>query len=172
MQSKIQKISTNLWFDTQAEEAVNYYTSIFKNSKIERITRYGKERHDPNSMEEGAIMTIQFSLEGLDFVALNGGPHFKFTEAVSFIVHCDSQDEINYYWEKLSKDGDKNAQACGWLKDQFGISWQIVPTILPELLNDSNLEKSERVMKAVLQTKNKININNLIEAYEGNPSSN
>jgi len=112
-------------------------------------------------------MTIQFSLEGQDFVALNGGPYFKFTEAISFIVHCDSQEELDYYWEKLSKDGDENAQACGWLKDQFGVSWQIVPTILPELLNDSNPEKSERVMKAVLQTKNKININNLIEAYEG-----
>ncbi|PEJ52122.1 hypothetical protein CN692_22315 [Bacillus sp. AFS002410] len=172
MQSKIQKISTNLWFDTQAEAAVNYYTSIFKNSKTGRITRYGKERHDPSEMEQGAVMTIQFSLEGLDFVALNGGPHFKFTEAISFIVHCDSQEEIDYYWDKLSKDGDKNAQVCGWLKDQFGVSWQIVPSILPQLLNDPNPEKSERVMKAVLQTKTKINLNELINAYESDsPSS-
>ncbi|QKE71616.1 VOC family protein [Arthrobacter citreus] len=173
MQSKIQKISTNLWFDTQAEAAVNYYTSIFKNSKIGRITRYGKERHDPSEMEQGSVMTIQFSLEGLDFVALNGGPHFKFTEAISFIVHCDSQEEIDYYWDKLSKDGDKSSQVCGWLKDQFGVSWQIVPSILPQLLNDPNLEKSERVMKAVLQTKTKINLNELIKAYESDsPSSN
>ncbi|WP_088010874.1 VOC family protein [Gottfriedia acidiceleris] len=160
MQNKIQKISTNLWFYTQAKEAVNYYTSIFKNSKIERRAMEKKEMTQ-TVWKKALLWTIQFSLEGLDFVALNGGPHFKFTEAISFIIHCDSQEELDYYWEKLSKDGDKNAQACGWLKDQIGVSWQIVPTILPELLNDSNPEKSERVMKAILQTKNSVNYINV-----------
>lgn len=167
LKNKIQKISTNLWFDTQAEEAANFYTSIFKNSSIGRVTYYGKERHEINGISEGTAMTVEFELEGQTFVALNGGPTFKFNEAISFIVYCDSQDEIDYYWEKLSEGGDERAQVCGWLKDQYGVSWQIVPTVLTELISDPNPEKSERVMKALLQTKNKIDIHTLMKAYEG-----
>jgi predicted 3-demethylubiquinone-9 3-methyltransferase (glyoxalase superfamily) len=167
MKNKIQKISTNLWFDNQAEEAANFYTSIFKNSSIGRITRYGKERHDSLGIPEGKVMTVQFNLEGQDFIALNGGPHYKFTEAISFVVNCESQEEIDYYWENLSKGGDEKAQVCGWLKDQFGVSWQIVPTVLSELINDPDIEKSERVMKTLLQTKNKISIDSLMKAFEG-----
>ena len=116
MKDKIQKISPNLWFDKNAEEAAEYYVSIFKYSKIERITRYGKVKHDIEGLIEGNVMTVEFQLEGQKFVALNGGPYFKFTEAISFIVHCDSQQELDYYWEKLSLGGDEKAQVCGWLK--------------------------------------------------------
>lgn len=167
MKNKIQKISTNLWFDNQAEEAARFYTSIFKNSNIGRITRYGKERHESLGISEGTVMTVQFNLEGQEFIALNGGPHFKFSEAISFVVNCESQEEIDHYWNNLSKGGDAKAQVCGWLKDQFGVSWQIVPTVLSELINDPDSEKSERVMKALLQTKNKINIEILMKAFEG-----
>ena len=117
----MQKITSNLWFNNQAEEAVNYYTAIFKNSKIDRITRYSKAGQEVHGMAAGSIMTISFSLEGQSFVALNGGPHFKFTEAVSFIVNCENQEEIDYYWNKLSAGGDEQAQQCGWLKDKFGL---------------------------------------------------
>jgi predicted 3-demethylubiquinone-9 3-methyltransferase (glyoxalase superfamily) len=167
LNNKIHKISTNLWFDTQAKEAAKFYTSIFKKSKIKRTTYYGKERHEINGITEGTVMTVEFELEGQNFVALNGGPYFKFTEAISFIVHCESQEEIDYYWDKLSEGGDDKAQVCGWLKDQYGVSWQIVPSNLTDMINDSDAEKSERVMKALLQTKNKINIQTLIQAYEG-----
>lgn len=167
MKHKIQKITANLWFDTQAEEAAKYYVSIFENSTIGRITRYGKERHEVNGIPEGKVMTIEFELDGQTFVALNGGPQFKFTEAISFIVNCETQDELDYYWEKLSEDGDKKAQVCGWLKDKFGVSWQIVPYDLSEMISDPDPEKTERVMKALLQTKNKINIKTLKQAYEG-----
>lgn len=163
MRNKINRISTNLWFDTQAEEAANYYTSIFKNSKIDKITRYGKERYEKLELSEGTVMTVQFSLDGQNFVALNAGPIFKFNEAISFIVNCDSQEEVNYFWERLSKGGDEKAQSCGWLKDKFGVSWQIVPIVLSELLNDRDTEKSERVMKALLKMK-KIDIDTLIQA--------
>ncbi|HLG38801.1 MAG TPA: VOC family protein, partial [Chitinophagaceae bacterium] len=129
----MQKITANLWFDRNAEEATKLYTSIFKNSKIGRISKYGKEGYEVHGMPEGTVMTIQFWLEGQEFIALNGGPQFKFNEAVSFIVNCDSQDEIDHYWEKLSAGGDKSAQVCGWLKDKFGLSWQIVPKVLPEM---------------------------------------
>lgn len=167
MRDKIQKITPNLWFDTQAEEAAKLYTSIFPNSKIGRMTRYGKERHETDGISEGTVMTVEFQLEGLDFVALNGGPHFKFTEAISFIVHCKDQGELDYYWEKLSEGGDEKAQVCGWLKDKFGVSWQIVPDNLTEMVTDPDPEKSERVMKAILQTKAKIDIKTLRQAYEG-----
>lgn len=150
MKNKISKIQTNLWFDTEAEEAAKFYTSIFKNAKINKIIRNGNT--------EGKVMTVQFELEGQEFVALNGGPQFKFTEAISFIVNCKTQEEIDYYWEKLSENGDKKAQVCGWLKDKFGVSWQIVPDNLADMLNDPNREKSERVMKAMLQMK-KIDLN-------------
>ena len=143
----IQKITPFLWFDHQAEEAANFYTSIFPNSKIVKVIRYGKNGPGP----AGSAMTVEFQLEGQTFVALNGGPHFKFTEAVSFVVNCQSQDEVDRYWEKLSAGGAEIQ--CGWLKDKFGLSWQIVPTALPELLNDPDPKKSERVMKVMLTMK-------------------
>ncbi|MFD6439610.1 VOC family protein [Peribacillus sp. NPDC060186] len=166
MKSKIQKITTNLWFDTQAEEAAKFYASIFENSKIGRITHYGKEGHEIHGISEGTVMTVEFQLVGQDFVALNGGPQFKFTEAISFIVNCESQGELDYYWEKLSEGGDEKAQVCGWLKDKYGVSWQIIPTALTEMLSDPDPEKSARVMNAILQMK-KIDIKTLKQAYEG-----
>ncbi|MDM5294770.1 VOC family protein [Peribacillus simplex] len=166
MKNKIQKITTNLWFDSQAEEAAKFYTSIFENSRIRRITSYGNEGNQIHGKPEGSVMTVEFDLEGQAFVALNGGPQFKFTEAISFIIHCEDQKELDYYWRKLSEAGDEKAQVCGWLKDQFGISWQIIPEILTEMVNDSNPEKSERMMKALLQMK-KIDIKTLKQAYHG-----
>ncbi|MBV7506387.1 VOC family protein [Bacillus sp. sid0103] len=166
MDNKLQKITTNLWFDTQAEEAAKFYTSIFKNSKIGRITRYGKERHVIEGISEGTVMTVEFQLEGQKFVALNGGPQFKFTEAISFIVNCESQEELDYFWEKLSEGGDEKAQVCGWMKDRFGVSWQVIPAELTEMINSPDAEKSNRVMKAILQMK-KIDIQTLKQAYEG-----
>jgi len=166
MQDTIQKITPFLWFDNQAEEAVGFYTSIFRNSKIVSIARYGEEAAEVSGRPKGSAMTVAFELEGQEFVALNGGPHFKFTEAISFVVNCRSQEEVDYYWEKLSIGGDEKAQQCGWLKDKYGISWQIVPTVLVELLNDPDAEKSRSVMKALLQMK-KIDIKALKRAYDG-----
>jgi predicted 3-demethylubiquinone-9 3-methyltransferase (glyoxalase superfamily) len=162
----MQKISPCLWFDNQAEEAANFYVSIFKNSKIGNITRYGEEGHEVHKMPAGTVMTVAFQLEGQDFVALNGGPVFKFNEAISFQVHCKTQEEVDDYWEKLSQGGDKNAQQCGWLKDQYGVSWQIVPTVLPKMLQDKDSKKSQRVMRVLLQMK-KLDIKRLKQAYEG-----
>lgn len=159
----MQKITTNLWFDKQAEDAVEFYTSIFKNCKIGRISRYGKEGHEVHGMPPGTVMAIEFWLEGQVFVALNGGPHFRFTEAISLIVNCEDQEEVDYYWDKLSEGGDEKAQMCGWLKDKFGLSWQIVPTILPDLLTSTDANMSQSVMKAMLQMK-KIEIDALINA--------
>jgi len=161
-----QKITSNLWFDRQAEEAARFYTGIFKNSKILNITRYGKEGFDIHKMPEGTVMTVEFTIEGQEFVALNGRPVFQFNEAVSFIINCTDQQEVDYYWQKLSDGGDPRSQQCGWLKDKFGLSWQVVPVRLPELLKDKDREKSGRVMKALLQMK-KIDIHVLEEAYEG-----
>lgn len=149
----MQKITANLWFDRQAEEAAQYYTSIFRNASVGRISHYGKEGYEIHGMPEGTVMVVEFSLEGQQFVALNGGPHFTFNEAVSLIVNCDTQEEVNYYWEKLSEGGDQKAQMCGWLKDKFGLSWQVVPVILSELLTVPDTEKSGKVMKAMLQMK-------------------
>lgn len=162
----MEKISTFLWFDGQAEEAAKFYTSVFKNSRLGNSTRYSKEGAQASGQPEGSVMTIPFEIEGREFVALNGGPHFKFSEAVSFVVNCKSQDEVDYYWDKLSEEGDKNAQQCGWLKDKYGLSWQIVPTALSEMLNDKDAEKSRRVMTAMLQMK-KIDLNELKKAYKG-----
>ncbi|MHB8772762.1 MAG: VOC family protein [Syntrophales bacterium] len=153
MEAKAQKITPFLWFDTQAEEAVNFYTSIFKNSRIETVTRYGPEGAAAAGRPEGSVMTMAFTIEGQQFVALNGGPHFKFTEAVSFVVNCGSQEEVDYYWEKLGAGGDEKAQQCGWLKDRYGVSWQVVPTALFELLSDPDQEKARRVMAAMLKMK-------------------
>ena len=161
----MQKITPFLWFDNQAEEAVNFYTSIFKNSKISSITRYDEEGAKASGRAKGTVMTASFQIEGQEFTALNGGPHFKFTEAISFVVNCESQEEVDYYWDKLSAGGDEQAQQCGWLKDKYGVSWQIVPTALGELLNGPDPAKSQRAMAAMLKMK-KIDIKELRQAYE------
>ena len=153
-----QKITPFLWFDGKAEEAMNFYTSIFKNSKIGSVTRYGEAGPGP----KGSVMSATFELEGLEFIALNGGPMFTFTPAVSFFVHCETQDEVDELWEKLSAGGEK--QRCGWLKDKFGLSWQIVPSVLGKLLHDKDAEKSKRVMQAMMQM-DKIDIGGLKRAY-------
>ena len=154
-----------MWFDDKAEEAAKFYTSIFKNSKIGGVTRYGKEGYEIHGMEEGTVMTVDFVIEGQKFLALNDGPLFKFNEAISFQVYCKTQKEVDHYWEKLSEGGDEKAQQCGWLKDGFGVSWQIVPTVLVMKLQDKDTKKSDRVMKALLQMK-KIDIQTLMKAYQ------
>ena len=161
----MQKISPCLWFDVKAEEAAKFYTSIFKDSKIGDVTRYGKEGYEIHGREEGTVMTVEFEIEGQKFLALNGGPIFKFNEAISFQVYCETQEEVDYYWEKLSEGGDEKAQVCGWLKDKYGVSWQIVPIILIKMLKDKDSEKSQRVMKAMLQM-HKLDISTLKKAYE------
>lgn len=160
-----QKIVPFLWFDSQAEDAARFYVSIFKNSSIDGVVRYGKEGFEIHHMKEGTVMTIDFNIEGQKFIALNGGPVFKFNEAISFQVYCETQEEVNYYWDKLSEGGDPNAQKCGWLKDKYGVSWQVIPTILIKLLKDQNNNKSQQVMKAMFQMK-KIDIQALSRAYE------
>lgn len=152
------RITPFLWFDTQAEEAANFYVSIFKNSKLGKITRYGKNA----SLPEGTVMTIEFELDGQPFAALNGGPHFKFTEAVSFSIRCDSQEDVDHYWSKLCQGGEESM--CGWLKDKFGLSWQVVPTALIDMLGDSDPAKAQRVTEAMLKMK-KIDISTLKRAY-------
>jgi predicted 3-demethylubiquinone-9 3-methyltransferase (glyoxalase superfamily) len=161
----MQKITPCLWFDDRAEEAAKFYTSIFKNSKIGDVTRYGKEGYEIHGREAGTVMTIDFEIEGQKFVGLNGGPIFKFNEAISFQVHCETQKEVDYYWEKLSEGGDEKAQQCGWLKDKYGVSWQIVPAVLGRMLQDKDAKKSQRVMKALLQM-HKLDIKILKQAYE------
>ena len=161
----MQKISPCLWFDEQGEEAAKFYTSIFKDSKIGDVTRYGKEGYEIHGRKEGTVMTVEFDIEGQKFLALNGGPTFKFNEAISFQVYCETQEEVDYYWEKLSEGGDEKAQQCGWLKDKYGVSWQIVPTILIKMLKDKDSEKSQRVMKVMLQM-HKLDISTLKKAYD------
>ena len=161
----MQKISPCLWFDDKGEEAAKFYTSIFKDSKIGDVTRYGKEGYEIHGKEEGTVMTVEFEIEGQKFLGLNGGPIFKFNEAISFQVYCETQEEVDYYWEKLSEGGDEKAQICGWLKDKYGVSWQIVPIILIEMLKDKDSEKSQKVMKAMLQM-HKLDISTLKKAYE------
>lgn len=155
----MQKINPFLWFDNRAEEAATFYTSIFKNSKIRSMARYPEGSPGP----AGTVMTVTFELDGQTFIALNGGPQFKFTEAISFFVNCETQEEVDSLWEKLSEGGDEGP--CGWLKDKFGVSWQIVPTVLGELLQDVDAGKSRRVVQAMLQMK-KIDIQGLRQAYE------
>jgi predicted 3-demethylubiquinone-9 3-methyltransferase (glyoxalase superfamily) len=157
--SIMQKIIPSLWFDKQAEEAVNYYISIFKNSKITNITRYNEAGPGPKD----SVMTVTFELEGQSFMAINGGPYYTFNPAISFLVNCKTQEEVDELWNKISQGGEEIQ--CGWLKDKYGISWQIVPTILGGLLNDPDPIKSQKVMKAMLQMK-KINIEDLQKAYE------
>ena len=157
----MQKIVPNLWFDTEAEEAANFYTSIFKDSEIVSVSHYGEGAPRP----AGMVLTVDFRLFGQSFTALNGGPDFKFNEAISFLVNCESQDEVDDLWERLSADGGEEGP-CGWLKDKFGVSWQIIPTALPELLQDEDADKANRVMNAMLQMK-KIDIAGLRAAYDG-----
>jgi predicted 3-demethylubiquinone-9 3-methyltransferase (glyoxalase superfamily) len=165
MATKItQKITPFLWFDNKAEEAVEFYTSIFKNSKIEKITRYDEEAAEPTGRPAGSVMTVEFELEGQEFVALNGGPMFKFSEAISFVVNCETQEEVDYFWSKLSAGGEESR--CGWLKDKFGLSWQVVPVVLIEMLADKDKAKAKRVMHAMLQM-DKIDIPTLKKAYDG-----
>ena len=149
MELKAKKITPCLWFDTQAEEAAKFYASVFKNSKIGKISRYGKEGFEVHGKKAGTVMTVEFEIEGQKFLALNGGPHFKFNEAVSFQVPCETQEEIDYFWSTLAKDGEEGH--CGWLKDKFGLSWQVFPRALPEMLMDGNSETAQRVMRSMLQ---------------------
>jgi predicted 3-demethylubiquinone-9 3-methyltransferase (glyoxalase superfamily) len=162
----MQKITPCLWFDDQAEEAVEFYTAIFRNSKIVKVARYGEAGREVHGKPAGTVMVVAFELDGQAFTALNGGPMFKFNEAISFQVNCETQEEVDYYWEKLSEGGDETAQQCGWLKDKYGASWQVIPTVLPEMINDPDSENSQRAMTAMLQMK-KIDINELKRAYEG-----
>jgi predicted 3-demethylubiquinone-9 3-methyltransferase (glyoxalase superfamily) len=164
MTTKItQKITPFLWFEDKAEEAAKFYTSIFKNSKIGKITRYDEEAVGPTGRPAGSVMTVDFELEEQEFVALNGGPMFQFTEAISFVVNCESQEEVDYFWKKLSGGGEESR--CGWLKDKFGLSWQVVPSVLIEMLADKDTAKAKRVMHAMLQM-SKIDIPTLKKAYD------
>jgi predicted 3-demethylubiquinone-9 3-methyltransferase (glyoxalase superfamily) len=149
MELTAKKITPCLWFDTQAEEAAKFYASVFKNSKIGKISRYGQEGFEVHGKKAGTVMTVEFEIEGQKFLALNGGPHFKFNEAVSFQVPCETQQEIDYFWSELAKDGEEGR--CGWLKDKFGLSWQVFPRALPEMLMDGNSETAQRVMRSMLQ---------------------
>ena len=161
----MQKITPFLWFDDQAEEAAKFYTSLFKNSKIGRIFRNPEAAAEKTGRPVGSVLTIEFEIEGQKFVALNGGPLFKFNESVSFVINCETQEEVDYFWEKLTADGGEES-ACGWLRDKFGLSWQVTPTVLIDMLNDSDQEKSGRVMQAMLQMQ-KIEIPKLKAAYGG-----
>jgi predicted 3-demethylubiquinone-9 3-methyltransferase (glyoxalase superfamily) len=163
-QTDIQKITPHLWFEDNAEEAAKFYTSIFKNSRVIGITHYGESAAEVSGRPKGTVMTVTFELEGQQFIALNGGPIFKFSPAISFLVSCETQQEVDSLWEKLSEGGQE--EQCGWLKDKFGVSWQIVPTILGEMIHDKDANKSERVIKAFLQMK-KIDIQSLQKAYAG-----
>ena len=160
------RITPCLWFDNQAEEAARFYTTIFKNSKIGMISRYTEAGREVHGRPAGSVMTVEFELDGHTFTALNGGPHFKFNEAVSLQVNCETQEEVDYYWEKLSESGDPNAQQCGWLKDKFGLSWQVVPRALIEAISDPDPVKAGRVMDAMLPMK-KIEIAEVKRAYAG-----
>ena len=158
----MKKINPVLWFDSEAEQAARFYVGIFKNSKIERITHYGENGPRPN----GSVMTVEFTLDRVEFVALNGGPQFKFTEAISLSVNCETQDEIDYFWEKLSADGGSTGR-CSWVKDKFGLSWQVNPVFLRDMLGDRDADKAQRVMEAMLQME-KLDIAALNRAYHGN----
>jgi predicted 3-demethylubiquinone-9 3-methyltransferase (glyoxalase superfamily) len=161
-----QKITPCLWFDDQAESAVAFYTGIFKNSKVTKISRYGKAGQEIHQKPPGSVMIIAFELDGSPFTALNGGPQFKFNEAVSLQVMCKTQEEIDHFWNALSAGGDDNARQCGWLKDKYGVSWQVVPIELPDLLSDPDSERSQRAMNAMMKMK-KLDIAGLKRAFEG-----
>jgi predicted 3-demethylubiquinone-9 3-methyltransferase (glyoxalase superfamily) len=161
-----QRITPCLWFDGQAEEAAKFYTSIFKNSKITDVSRYSDAGREVHGQPAGKVMVAAFELDGQGFIGLNGGPQFKFNEAVSFQIRCENQEEVDYYWEQLSAGGDPKAQQCGWLKDKFGVSWQVVPTVLIEMLGDRDAAKAKRAMEAMLQMK-KFDIAKLRRAHAG-----
>jgi len=161
------KIRPNLWFDTQAEDAARFYTDIFKDSKLGAVARYPEAGQEIHGKPPGSVMTVEFELNGQSFIALNGGPNFTFTEAISLEIDCADQAEMDYYWEKLSEGGDPAAQQCGWLKDKFGLSWQVVPrALMEEMLNDPDKAKSERAFQAMLQMK-KLDIAALKRAFDG-----
>ncbi|HUD96459.1 MAG TPA: VOC family protein [Woeseiaceae bacterium] len=162
----IQKMAACLWFDTEAEQAAEFYTSIFENSRIKEISRFGKEGHEIHGREPGSVMTVSFELDGQEFTALNGGPIFKFNEAVSFQIFCDTQKDADYYWDRLRAGGNPNAQQCGWLKDKFGLSWQVIPTKVLELIKDPDSPRAQRATKAMLQMK-KLDVAALQRAYDG-----
>ena len=158
------QIKPCLWFDSQAEEAAKFYVSVFENSRMGTVSRYGKAGQDVHGMKEGTVLAVEFEINGQPFVALNGGPHFKFTEAVSFQVFCDTQKEIDFFWSALSKGGQEGP--CGWLKDKYGLSWQVVPSVLATMMTDPDPKKSERTMAAFMQMK-KFDLEKLTRAYEG-----
>jgi len=162
----VQPITPCLWFDNQAEEAARYYTGIFKNSKIGTISRYTEAGREVHGRPAGTVMVVAFELDGQPFTALNGGPLFKFNEAISFQIMCRTQEEVDHYWNKLTAGGDEKAQQCGWLKDKYGVSWQVVPAVLAEMMSDPDKEKSGRAMEALLQMK-KLDIAELKRAFEG-----
>jgi predicted 3-demethylubiquinone-9 3-methyltransferase (glyoxalase superfamily) len=162
----VQRITPCLWFDNQGEEAAKFYTGIFRNSRIVNIARYGEAGREIHGRPAGSVMTVAFELDGQRFTALNGGPIFKFSEAISFQVDCETQEEVDYYWDRLSEGGDEKAQQCGWLKDKYGLSWQVVPRVLIEMMSDPDPAKSGRAMTAMLQMK-KIDIAGLKRAYAG-----
>ena len=165
--AKLQRITPCLWFDRQAEDAAKFYTSIFPNSRIGTISRYREAGREVHGMEPGTVLTIAFDLDGQSFTALNGGPLFKFTEALSLQINCETQAEVDHYWNALGAGGAPQAQQCGWLKDKFGLSWQVVPTVLPRLMTDPDPAKSQRVMNALMQMK-KLDIAALERAHAGN----
>jgi len=166
MQFRSPPITPCLWFDDQAEEAARFYTSVFRDSSIGRIARYGGEGQDVHGKPEGSVMVVEFEINGMSFTALNGGPLFRFSEAISFQVTCETQEEIDYYWERLCEGGPAEAQRCGWLKDRYGLSWQIVPRILPKLVVDPDPDKAGRAMNAMLAMK-KLDIDGLVRAWRG-----
>ena len=159
-----QKITPCLWFDAEAEDAANFYVSIFKDSRILSISRYGNAGHEVHGKRAGSVMTVEFEIEGQRFVGLNGGPQFKFDEAVSFVIHCTSQEEIDYYWSRLTEGGRE--VACGWLKDRFGLSWQVVPAQLVEMLSAKDPARTERVTRAFMAMK-KLDVARLRQAFDG-----
>jgi predicted 3-demethylubiquinone-9 3-methyltransferase (glyoxalase superfamily) len=166
MASTKQRLTNCLWFDNQAEEAARFYTGIFRNSRITDTTRYSDAGQEIHGQKPGSVMTVAFELDGQTFVALNGGPLFKFNESISFQINCETQEEIDYYWEKLGAGGDPKAQQCGWLKDKFGLSWQVVPRMMEELFRDEKSGGARRAMEAMLRMK-KLDIAELQRAYDG-----
>ncbi|HET9579313.1 MAG TPA: VOC family protein [Usitatibacter sp.] len=163
---KVQRIRPCLWFDHQAEEAANYYVGIFPESRIVKIARYGEAGHEIHGRAAGSVMTVDFELDGQRFLALNGGPLFKFNEAVSLMVYCSDQEEVDFYWERLTAGGDPAAQQCGWLKDRYGLSWQVVPESMLEMVSDPTSAASQRAFAAMMQMK-KLDLRALKKAYEG-----
>lgn len=166
MPDKIQRISPCLWFDDDAEQAASFYVFIFENSRIMDVSRYGEAGYEVHGRPAGSVMTVEFELDGCRFTALNGGPTFTFNEAISLQVNCESQAEVDYYWERLSEGGDEKAQQCGWLKDRYGVSWQIVPSALIRMMLDQDIAKADRVMQAMLRM-HRLDIAALQRAYEG-----